>query len=72
MLNIGDWHKGVTIQITNFTTCSVFILDIAVCDLTFLLQSVLQSVVKALFDIESDFLYIPVYMGCNAVIIRAY
>ena len=35
----------------------------------FLLQPVLQSVVKALFDIESDFVKVNIHMGCNAVIV---
>ena len=59
----------MTIQITHLPACAVFLLDIPVCDLTFLLQSVLQSVVKALFDIESDFVKVNIHMGCNAVIV---
>lgn len=69
MLNIGNRDDSVTIQITHLPACAVFLLDIPVCDLTVLLQSVLQSVVKALFDIESDFLEIQIYMGCYAVIV---
>ena len=69
MLNIGDWDDGVTIQITHFPACAVFFLDIPVYDLTALQQSVLQSVVKALFDIESDFVEVRIYMGCNAVVV---
>ena len=67
MLNIGNRDDGMTIQITHLPACAVFLLDIPVCDLTFLLQSVLQSVVKALFDIESDFVKVNIHMGCNAV-----
>ena len=48
MLNIGNRDDGMTIQITHLPACAVFLLDIPVCDLTALLQSVLQSVVKAL------------------------
>ena len=33
---------------------------------------VLQSVVKALFDIESDFVKVNIHMGCNAVIAVSY
>ena len=62
MLNIGNRDDGVTIQVTHLPARAVFLLDIPVCDLTVLLQSVLQSVVKALFDIESDFLEIQIYM----------
>lgn len=69
MLNIGNRDDGMTIQITHLPACAVFLLDIPVCDLTFLLQSVLQSVVKALFDIESDFVKVNIHMGCNAVIV---
>ena len=69
MLNIGNRDDGVTIQITHLPACAVFFLDIPVCDLTFLLQSVLQSVVKALFDIESNFVKVNIHMGCNAVIV---
>lgn len=69
MLNIGNRDDGVTIQVAHLPARAVFLLDIPVCDLTFLLQSVLQSVVKALFDIESDFVKVNIHMGCNAVIV---
>ena len=69
VLNIGYRDDGVTIQVAHLPARAVFLLDIPVCDLTVLLQSVLQSVVKALFDIESDFLEIQIYMGCYAVIV---
>ena len=69
MLNIGNRDDSVSIQVTHLPARAVFLLDIPVCDLTVLLQSVLQSIVKALFDIESDFLEIQIYMGCYAVIV---
>ena len=67
MLNIGNRDDGMTIQITHLPACAVFLLDIPVCDLTFLLQSVLQSVVKALFDIESDFVKVNIHMGSSCL-----
>ena len=69
MLNISNRNNGVTVQITHLPACAVLLLDIPVCDLPFLLQSVLQSVVKALFDIESDFVKVDIYMSCDAVIV---
>ena len=59
----------MTIQVAHFPARAIFLLDIPVRDLTALLQPVLQSVVKALFDIESDFMEVHVHMGCNAVIV---
>lgn len=41
MLNIGNRDNGVTVQITHLPACAVLLLDIPVCDLPFLLQSVL-------------------------------
>ena len=69
MLNIGNRDDSVTIQVAYLPARAVFFLDIPVCDLTALLQPVLQSVVKALFDIESDFVKVNIHMGCNAVIV---
>ena len=69
MLNIGNRDDSMTIQVTHLPACAIFLLDIPVRDLTFLLQSVLQSVVKALFDIESDFVKVNIHMSCYAVIV---
>ena len=69
MLNISNRDDCMTVQIAYFSACAVLFLDIPVCDFSFLLQSVLSSVVKALFDIKSDFLNIDVHMGCYAVIV---
>ena len=69
VLNIGNRDDSVTIQVAYLPARAVFFLDIPVCDLTALLQPVLQSVVKALFDIESDFVEVRIYMGCNAVVV---
>ena len=59
----------MTAQIPYFSTRPIFFCDISVSNFPFLFQSVFQSVVKALFDIVSDFLNVPVYVRCYAVII---
>ena len=69
VLNVCDWHNSLSAYKSYFTAFSVLSADISVSNSTLFGYSVFQPVVKALFDIISDFLKIYIYMGCDTVII---
>ena len=69
VLNVCYWHDSVTADKSHLTACSVLFSDIAVCNCTLFGYPVFQPVVKALFDIISDFLKIQINVCCYAIVI---